>query len=77
MGRIINNKYFPDEIDKDIPVVSSGYEEDRRDAQRTKYRKDLIQPHLYGKKNPDFFKAFPDKADTYNLTPEERREMGL
>lgn len=77
MGKILNGTYYPNDTDLDIPQVSSMYQEDRKQSGRNKYRKDLLQPHMYGKKNPEFFKAYPEKADTYNLTPEERRELGL
>lgn len=77
MGKIVNGTYYPDDSTLDIPEVSSGYEESRRDYGRAKYRKDLIQPRQAGQYNPAFFKAYPDKVKDYGLSQEEIRSLGL
>lgn len=77
MGKIINGKYYADNSAVDLPEVSSGWHEDSLQKQRDKYRKDLIQPRIGGQLNPEFFHAYPEKADAYNLTPDERREFNI
>lgn len=77
MGKIINGKYYPDDTKIDLPEVSGGWHEDSLQAQRDKYRKDILQPRQGGRLNMDFFRAYPEKADQYGLTPDERREFGL
>ncbi len=77
MGKIVNGKYYPEDSTLDIPEVSGGYEESRRDYGRAKYKKDLLQPRIGGNLSKDFFQAYPDKIKDYGLTPEQCREMGL
>lgn len=77
MGKIHGGKYYSDNNLKDLPSVSSGYQEDRKQAQRDRYRKDLLQPRQYGQLNPDYFQAYPDRIKDYNLTQEEIKELGI
>ena len=43
---------------------------DRIQRQRDRHSKDLLQPYEKNKPNKDFFKAFPDLVDTYNVRKE-------
>lgn len=56
----------------------SGASEFDRDRQRKNYRKDLIQGMVNGKPNPDFLKAYPDKAKSrYSDTEIRDMERGI
>ena len=77
VGSIIDGVYYPHNETKYIDGVTSMYEEDRRQAQRNKYRKDILQSSRYGKPNPEFYKAYPERILKDNLTTDQIREMRL
>ena len=37
---------------------------------RDKHGKDMLQPYIGNKVNPDFFKAYPETIDNYNVKEE-------
>lgn len=42
----------------------------RVQAQRDRHAKDILQPFLGNKVNPDFFKAYPDQIKNYGVEKE-------
>ncbi len=77
MGKIVNGKYYSEDSTLDIPEVSGGYEESRRDYGRAKYRKDIIQARVGGELNRDFFLAYPNKIKDYGLTQDDISKLSL
>jgi len=43
---------------------------DRVQTQRDHHGKDLLQPYIKGKANPDFFKAYPEMVESYGVRKE-------
>ncbi len=69
-GYIINGKYVriadipPDATAARKQPLHGQYEVDRM---REDFRKDLIQPYVNGKPNPDFIDAYPKESEQYGF----------
>jgi len=52
------------------PRIYSVSRTHRTQKQQDHHGKDMLQPYLRNKPNPDFFKAYPDLVDTYGVRKE-------
>lgn len=64
MGTIINGQYVKNAQGK-VSVPNEQYKEYRHSMQRLDHRADVLQPRIGGKVNPDFVKAYPERAKDY------------
>lgn len=64
MGRIINGVYEPTGT-ATRPDVNSNHGEYSKDRQREDHAQDIIQPFTGGQPNPEFAKAYPERAADY------------
>jgi len=64
MGRIIKGKYYPDGKSTK-PDVNTQHGEYTKDRGREDHAQDIIQPFEGGQPNPEFAKAYPDRAADY------------
>lgn len=75
---VVNGVYLSRRCDDCIAMPKQrshgGAKEFDRNRQRRDYRKDLVQGMVNGKPNPDFLKAYPDKAKE-RFTSDEIRDI--
>lgn len=68
-GYILNGIYYDDE-DLQKPSAESDsitYKVYDHDRQRENHRRDLIQPWVNGKLNPEFVEQYPEEAKQYGF----------
>jgi len=75
MGYLLNGKYYkgtaPSEVKR--PRRQPGLKRYEQDRQIEEFRKDLIQPYINGKPNPEFIKAYPEEAERKGFVNKDER----
>lgn len=64
MSAIINGKFYKDKKPEGIKN-NDQFKAYRHEMQRLDHRKDLIQPRVNGKPNPEFIREYPENAKQY------------
>lgn len=66
-GYIVDGIYHSGVQPATVPIESDSitYKAYDHDRQRENYRRDMIQPYVAGKPNPEFIQQFPEEAKEY------------
>lgn len=74
-GYIINGKYVRTRdaaSDALAPKRQPGAKEFEAEADRQRFARDLVQPYVNGKPNPEFITAMPKEAERYGFVNKEQ-----
>lgn len=68
-GYILNGIYYreSDHSTAEIDIDSITYKSYSHDRQREEHRRDLIQPYVDGKPNPEFIQQYSEEAKQYGF----------
>lgn len=71
-GKIINGVYIKGDVEPAdmIDHEQTTWKQSSHDKQRREHRRDLIQPYVDGKPNPEFIQQYRDEAKQYGFIKE-------
>lgn len=75
MGYIKDGKFYPGSPPTEVKRVRKhpGHSKYVTEEILTQHRKDIIQPYVNGKPNPEFIKAYPKESENYGFVNKEEK----